>query len=35
MRRDHTAFHNEMKRDGLGFIKGDNLDMFKVVEVHN
>ena len=35
MRRDYTAFYNFMKLQGLGLLKGDNAEVFKVVEVHH
>ena len=35
MRRDFTSFHNHMKAEGLGLIKGDNQEIFKAVEVHH
>lgn len=34
MRDTNTAFHNYMKNQGLGLIKGDNVEVFKVAELH-
>lgn len=35
MRNDFTPFYNRMKSEGLGLIKGDNTEVFKIAEVHH
>lgn len=35
MRDSNTAFHSYMKKQGLGLIRGGNVEVFKAVELHH
>jgi hypothetical protein len=30
----HSKFHDYLRQQGIGFIKGDNVDLFRPLEVH-